>query len=164
MEMEKEAQIKVVDTQKFIDALIPLLDQGKEVQLPVAGSSMSPFLADGRDALLLRKISGAVKKGDMVLFRRRSGQYVMHRVCRVRSENGNMCYYMIGDGQMQVEGPIMRGQILAVVSLVKRKGKWIGPGNFWWKFFRIVWLNIVPLRPAAIRGWSVFKRSREKNE
>ncbi len=164
MEMEQQAQVKVVDTQQYISALLPLLDQGKEIQLPVAGSSMSPFLADGRDALLLKKITGPVKKGDMVLFRRRTGQFVMHRVCRVRREGGGESYDMLGDGQLQVEGPIQRGQILAVVFLVRRKGEWIGPGNFWWKFFRYVWPNMVPLRPAAHRVWGALKGSRENRE
>lgn len=36
--------------------------------------------------------------------------------------------------------------ILAVVTKVIRKGKTIQPGDFWWEFFRHVWLHMIPLR------------------
>ena len=36
-------------------------------------------------------------------------------------------YYLIGDAQTVIEGPIQREQIFAVVTKVKRKGEWIVP-------------------------------------
>ena len=82
----------------------------------------------------------------MVFFQREDGQYVMHRVLK-RTKEG---YYCIGDNQTEAEGPIDPSRIFAVVFKVRRKGKIIGPKNFWWRFFRTFWLRFVPLRPAMI--------------
>ena len=72
----------------------------------------------------------------------------MHRVLR-RMPDGN--YAIIGDGQQQVEAPIAPEQIFAVVTQVCRKGTWIGPEAFWWRFFAGPWLTLLPLRPLLRR-------------
>ena len=79
---------------------------------------------------------------------------VMHRIYNVKKEE----YYLIGDAQTVIEGPIQREQIFAVVTKVKRKGEWIVPENFRWKFFVHVWLNIIPLRETIIKTYRFFKR------
>lgn len=93
---------------------------------------------------MLSKITGPLKKGDMVLYQRSSGQYIMHRIRYIKNQRTE--YYMIGDAQTETEGPIKEEQIAAVVTTVCRKGRWLKPGDFWWEFFRKVWLHIVPLR------------------
>ena len=57
----------------------------------------------------------------------------------------------MGDAQMEIEGPVKREQIFAIVTKARRKGKWIQKGNFWWEFFEHVWIRIIPLR-RIIRG------------
>ena len=66
----------------------------------------------------------------------------MHRICRVRPEG----FYLVGDAQTEIEGPIRREQIFGRVVSVRRKGRRIGPGNFWWEFFEHVWIRVIPLR------------------
>ena len=46
---------------------------------------------------------------------------VMHRIYNVKNEE----YYLIGDAQTVIEGPIQREQIFAIIIKVKRKGKWL---------------------------------------
>lgn len=36
-----------------------------------------------------------------------------------------------------MEGPIDKEQVFAIITKVKRKGKWIAPGDFWWEFLNI---------------------------
>lgn len=43
--------MKQVDTKAYMTALRSLTEQGHSVSVPVAGSSMSPFLAGGRDTV-----------------------------------------------------------------------------------------------------------------
>ena len=64
-------------------------------------------------------------------------------------------YDIIGDAQLTTECGIRRDQIFAIVIRVERKGKIIGPGDFWWQFFERVWIRIIPLRPLfkAIYGF-----------
>ena len=53
---------------------------------------------------------------------------------------------------------IRRDQILARVSAVRRKGKLLKKGSFWWDFFEKVWLNMIPLRPAALKLYGLLKK------
>ncbi len=145
----------MVDTQRYLSELVGLIRQGQQVTIPVAGSSMTPFLADGRDRVLLRLPDSPLKRGDIALFRRQSGSYILHRVCRTDSD-GN--YYFAGDAQRSVEGPVPAGRTVAVAIRAERKGRWIGPGSFWWEFFATVWLTLLPLRPLLLKIYGMFRR------
>lgn len=135
--------IREVNTVQYVSMLRSLVEEGKDVSLLISGSSMSPFLGHHRDTILFGQPNRELRKGDMVFYQRLNGQFVMHRIYKVKPEG----YYIVGDAQTEIEGPIKREQIFALVKRAQRKGKWIGPENFWWKFFEKVWINIVPLRP-----------------
>lgn len=141
---------KIVDISTYLPVLVDLMEQGHTVSLTITGNSMSPFLAHGRDRICFRKPAGPLKRGDMAFFRRRNGAYVMHRVCRV-DPAGN--YYLVGDGQQDIEGPVAPEQVLGVVTRVCRKGTWLGPEDFWWRFFAGPWLWLRPLRPLLCRAY-----------
>ena len=149
---------RVVDTREYLDVLRGLTEEGKEVSLLISGSSMSPFLIHARDYVYFRKPDRELKKGDIVFFQRDSGQYVMHRICQVKEDG----YYLVGDGQTQVEGPIRRDQIFGLIYCVRRKGRKIQPGDFWWEFFAHVWTVFRPVRPVLTRCYSLFSRLRRQ--
>jgi len=144
--------MKRVDTNEYVSMLRGLTEEGKEVSLLIAGSSMTPFLAHQRDYICFKKPDRELRKGDMVFYQRVSGQYIMHRIWKVNPEG----YYIVGDAQTEIEGPIKREQIFAVITKAKRKGKWIQKGDFWWDFFEKVWINIVPLRPFIRKIYGVL--------
>ena len=149
--------MKVVNTREYVSVLRELTEEGQVVSMQIAGSSMSPFLIHNRDMICFRKPDRRLKKGDMVFYQRISGQYVMHRICRARPEG----YYMIGDAQWEMEGPISEEQIFARIIRVKRKGKWIEPGDFWWEFFEHVWIRLIPFRRMIVRIYGKIRRTRE---
>ena len=62
---------------------------------------------------------------------------------------------MVGDAQTEIEGPVSREQIFALISKVERRGKMITEGNFWWEFYKGPWLRLRPLRPSILKiyGW-----------
>ena len=142
--------MRVVDTKVYVSMLRELTEEGREVSLLIAGNSMSPFLANQRDTIYFKKPDRELRKGDMVFYQRANGQIVMHRIWKVKPDG----FYIVGDAQTQIEGPVKREQIFAFVTKVQRKGKWIGPGDFWWEFFEKVWINIVPLRRIIRTGYS----------
>lgn len=107
---------------------------------------MAPFLCHNRDYIYFTKPERELRRGDMVFYQRDNGQYVMHRIYRVKHEG----YYMVGDAQTQIEGPLRRDQIFAVITQVKRAGKMIRPGDFWWEFFEHIWIRIVPARRTVM--------------
>lgn len=141
---QKKIPVRKVDTQTFLGAIKDMVREGHDVPVTITGGSMTPFLVHGRDRVILSKISRPLKTGDMVLYQRESGQYVMHRIRYIKKQRTE--YYMIGDAQTVTEGPLKEEQIVAVVTAVCRKGKWLKPGDFWWEFFSRIWLHIIPLR------------------
>lgn len=138
----------IVDTQSYMAMLQELVAQGETVSLTVTGNSMAPFLRHGRDQIQFARPDRPLRRGDMAFFRRRNGQYVMHRVLRTAPDGA--CW-LVGDGQQEVEGPIRPEQIFAVVTRVCRKGQWMGVDGFWWRFFAGPWLTLLPLRPLLRR-------------
>lgn len=149
--------MKVVDTYEYVSVLRELTEQGKNVSMLIAGSSMSPFLAHQRDFIYFEKPKRKLKKGDMVFYQRQSGQFVMHRICKVNKDG---TYHIVGDAQTLIEKDIRRDQIFALITAVKRKGKLIGPGNFWWEFFEKIWIRMIPLRPVANKIYSLIYKAK----
>ena len=79
--------MKHIDTREYIAMLRELINVGKDVNLTVTGSSMSPFLIHERDTVFLRKPDHELKKGDIVFYERDSGQFVLHQILRVNRDN-----------------------------------------------------------------------------
>lgn len=142
-----EHKVRVIEPEALMEQLPQLLQEAESVPLIISGSSMSPFLIHGRDTVYLSKVTEPLKKGDMILYRRRSGAYILHRIYRVRDG----VYDLVGDGQWGIEPGIRPEQILAVVKTVRRKGKLLRPGSLQWEFFEHLWLDLLPLRPGISR-------------
>ena len=159
METGKKIQKNPAVRQMENDVLIPMLrelvEEGKQVRVTVSGSSMSPLICHRRDSVLLESVQSELKKGDIVFYQRNNGQYVLHRICRI-DEEGKV--YCIGDAQTEIEGPLEKGQIFAIVKGICRKDRWICPGDFWWEFFAHVWLNLIPFRKGIMAVYSRIRR------
>ena len=145
-----EHKLRVIETEALMQQLPQLLQETESVPLVISGSSMTPFLVHGRDTVFLSKVTEPLKRGDMILYRRESGAYVLHRIYRVRDG----AYDLVGDGQLDIEPGIRPQQILAIVKTVRRKGKLLRKGSFWWEFFEHIWLTLLPLRPGIRRLYS----------
>ena len=134
--------MRKIDAREYIGTLRQMVEEGHEVGMVITGSSMAPFLIHERDYICFKKPDRKLQKGDMVFYQRENGQFVMHRICRVRPEG----YDIIGDAQTEIERDVKREQIFAIVTKVRRKEKWLVPGDFWWEFFEHVWLRVIPVR------------------
>ncbi len=136
--------MKTIDTKSYLNALCDLIADGQTVSTIVTGDSMVPFLGSNRDTVYLSPLTSEPKKGDVVLFRRESGDFVLHRIRHVRLEG----YYLTGDRQTVIEGPVPKERILAQATSARRKGRLITDRSPVWIFYRTVWLWLLPLRPA----------------
>lgn len=148
----------ILDTEAYISVLREMTEAGKEVTVKVFGSSMVPFLGDARDEVLIKKPDRPLKVGDIVFFQRDGGRFILHRIWKIKPEG----YYIVGDSQVEIEGPVRRDQIFAIVIQTKRKGKWIGPGNFWWEFFEHIWVHMISGRRMLIKGYTFLSRKGKK--
>ena len=143
---------RIVDIHAYLPVLMELVEEGESVTLTITVGSMTPFLVHGRDQILFQKPDRPLRRGDMAFFRRQNGDYVMHRVCRADPTG----YYFVGDGQQIIEGPIAPDQVFGLITQVCRKGRWIGPGDFWWDFFAGAWLTLRPCRPFLRKLYSLI--------
>ena len=147
----------IMDPEVLLEEYRRLLAEEPRIQalpLVISGSSMSPFLIHGRDTVYLSRLTRPARRGDMLLYRRDSGGYVLHRVWKAGPEG----FTMVGDAQQVLEPGIREDQIIAIVTAADRKGKRMVPGGFWWDFFEKVWIRMVPLRPAVQKLYGLFRR------
>ena len=126
----------------------------KELPLTVTGNSMSPFLIHGRDTVYLSRLTRPAKRGDVLLYRRQNGDYILHRVYAVTPEGCTM----VGDAQRELETGIRPEQVIAIVTRAIRKDKELCPGSFWWDFFETTWLCLLPVRRPAHKIYSALKK------
>lgn len=150
-----EDMAKIVDTKEYLDMVCGLLREGHtKVPVTVAGSSMSPFLHHG-DTVYLNPVQQPPRKGDIVLYTRPTGQYILHRVVEVRPDGS---YIMLGDVQTDREWIESAASIHGVVACALHKGQLITPESRRWRFFATVWLRVVPFRPFIMKSWKIIAR------
>lgn len=150
-----------VDTEEYLNAVSALIAEGREVTVPVRGGSMNPFLVDNRDCVLLVPAPERLRRGDIVLFRRASEQYVLHRIVAVRrSRPGGHepVYFMRGDAQEMTEGPVARAQVRALAARVMRQGRWLTDRDLRVLFFRHLWCRRYFPRRAALAVYRLVRR------
>lgn len=119
------------------------LSETGSLSLRVQGTSMQPFLNDGKDTIILTKPE-KIKKGDIVVCER-NGYYVMHRVISIK----NGMIDTLGDNLDVPERDIPVENIVAVASGAVRNGKKIGPHSLLWQFFSKIYIH--PAARKAVR-------------
>ena len=79
--------VRSVSMQELAPAIVQAIQTGGSAELTVTGRSMTPFLRDRVSRVRLTAISQP-KRGDVVLYRRQNGGYVLHRIaaCCVRRD------------------------------------------------------------------------------
>lgn len=122
------------------------------------GDSMKPLIRQGKDLIVIEKVSGRLKKYDVPLYKRDSGKYVLHRILKVR-ENG---YVICGDNRWQKEHDITDRHIIGVLTAVVRNGKTIPTDSFKYRLYVHLWCDFFPVRAFIIRAHNFLKRRFKK--
>ena len=151
-----ETNLRIFSPDVLLEEYRELLKDESVEALPlvISGNSMSPFLIHGRDTIYLSRLTRPVKRGDVLLYQRYSGAYILHRVYKIESDS----FTMVGDAQTELEPGIRPEQVIAIMSSAERKGKKQAPGSFWWEFFEKVWIRMVPLRPIVRKVYTAVSR------
>ena len=112
------------------------------------GVSMRPLIREGKDILVIKKPAGRLKKYDIPLYKRDSGEYVLHRILKVREKD----YVICGDNRWQRESGIGDRHIVGVLTAVIRDGKELPVTAFRYRLYVHLWCDLYPLRMAILRG------------
>lgn len=140
-----QMQIRTIPMEELSELVMLQLEKGGRARLTVTGWSMQPLLYNRRDVVELVPVSGKEKPGDIILYRRENGQYVLHRIIAQLPEG----YICSGDNQAMRE-PVARDQLLAVVDGFTRKGKSYtlhAPG---YRLYTALWVKLFFLRKPYI--------------
>ncbi len=148
-------KVKSVKSAELFPAISELLQNNQKVRITVTGNSMMPFLRENRDSV---ELSSAViedlRFGQIALIRRNDGVYVLHRIIlKVKSS-----FYLAGDAQCWVEGPLLQEQLVAVVTNVWRKDKQISTSNIFWQVLSFLWWIRLPVRFIFTKPYKFLSR------
>lgn len=88
-----------------------LSEYGQILEVPV-GISMWPMLKNREDQILIKSVSFPLHVNDVVLFKRENGQYVLHRIIKIRHND----YVIRGDNCLDNEYGITDNQIIGVLQ------------------------------------------------
>lgn len=134
-----------------------LLLEGRTIQFQLTGYSMYPLFVPGRDQAVVAPIRDVTpRRGAVVLYRRDGGILVLHRVWKCRSDG----FYLVGDNEHKIEGPLRRDQIKGILVGIVRKGRYFSVDNLLYRAVSGLWLRLRPLRPQLARLVSCCKKRR----
>ena len=126
----------------------PLLKAGACKQIHPQGYSMYPFIDPRRGVVGVAGIGGgsALRRGDVVLYRRENGMLVLHRIYKIGQDG----LYLLGDHQTAIEGPVRREQVKGKMTGMVRDGRYMDVGNPGYRMLSVVWLWLRPARRAIM--------------
>ena len=122
------------------------------------GDSMLPLIRQNRDLVVIERPAGRLRKFDVPLYRRDSGQYVLHRVLKVREND----YVLCGDNRCSRETGITDRHVLGVLTAVIRDRKELSVNDWRYRLYVRLWCGLFPMRVFLLRGIFVLKRIKRK--
>lgn len=132
-----------------------LLAQGSPIQFKPQGYSMYPLFVPGRDEAVVAPVSPArLRRGDVVLYRRDGDILVLHRIWKRKGEE----FYLVGDNQKEIEGPLRPDQMKGILVQIIRNGRQFSTRNVLYRFLTAMWLLLRPLRPFLSHAVARCKR------
>lgn len=148
-----ESRRRTLDARQLGDTVSQILSQGGSFLLTVTGTSMLPTLAPGRDQVEL-VAPEKLKAGDIIFFRRSTGEYILHRIIRV---NGDILT-VNGDSQTWTE-TVRSEQAVGVVRRILRKGKWTETDSLLSRAYSRLWPVTRSARPALVKIKHLFQKT-----
>lgn len=118
------------------------------------GDSMLPMIREGADLLYIEKCDRKLKKYDIPLYRRDNGQYVLHRIIKVRADD----YLICGDNRWHIESGIKDTHIIGVLTKIIRNGREITFDTPGYKTYVFFWCKLFPIRAGILWSRDMIKR------
>ena len=93
------------------------------------------------------KVFGQAEEGDVVLYRRKNGAYILHRIMRKIEED---TFLVCGDHQWRLEEEIQKEQILAVMQGFLKNGHYVDDNTWWYRIYKIIWNRNLLIRRCCL--------------
>lgn len=122
------------------------------------GTSMMPLLRQGRDLMVIKKrTEERCRKYDAVLFKRTNGQYILHRILKVREQDD----LIAGDNCWQKEY-VKEEQILGILTEIVRDGRKIKVTDKGYLFYVHLWCDFFLIRVFLLKSRETYWAFRGK--
>lgn len=149
-------EIRNIKSEIMFPVIEEIMNKGVRVRITVTGMSMYPFLRENKDSVELSEIDFArIRIGDILLIQMESGQYILHRVIRKKRRS----FYLNGDAQKTIEGPLKPEQIIAKAEAVWRENRYIACSDIRWRILSFLWRMLFPVRYLIIQIYWKISRS-----
>ncbi len=149
IEFEK---IKYAQMKSIVPLIQSVISDGREAKIRVTGNSMYPTLIDRRDTVRLCTID-RIKVGDVILYLRENGDYVLHRVIGKKGDN----LAFAGDNELIREYPVSTSQCIAKMTGFIRNGKeYDCKTNIKYRFMVFLWTRLFCMRGILAKVFGVY--------
>lgn len=122
-------------------ALEAQVRSGKPVVSFTVGDSMEPLLHNRATRVVIRRVDRPLQPGELPLYRRPDGRFIMHRIIRVDAGH----YYTRGDNRCGLE-TVPREWVLGVVTEIYRGNRHFPVTHPVYRAYVKVWNFLYPLR------------------
>ena len=152
---QKHSMNHTADTSQYKYDIEQLLATGHPIRIKPQGYSMYPLFIPGRDEAVIEPVTpDKLHRNDVALYRRDRGILVLHRICRITKEG----FYLVGDNQSEIEGPLRPDQFRGRLTEVIRNGRQFSVQNPLYRFLTSIWLFLCPVRPFFHRFCALLRR------
>ena len=157
--MQEIAETKSISLAEIEPVLREVLSSGGRFRMTITGTSMMPTLRGGRDQVELALPDRPYRKYDLPLYKRKSGQFVLHRVISVQNDGSLIC---CGDNQWVREPELQPSQMLGLVVRICRNGKEFSVDKFSYRLWVRFWVLVFPCRRILLRAYHGLASLRRK--
>lgn len=125
-----------------------LLLDGNIIRIKPHGYSMYPLFVPGRDEALIQQVPiSSLRRNDVILYRRDQSILVLHRIAKITPEG----FFLVGDNQSSLEGPLREDQVRGKLITFVRNGKETPVTSPFYRLLSSLWLHMLPLRPLCFK-------------
>lgn len=97
------------------------LKESEQIATLTSGCSMRPMLKEHRDIVIIERVKGDLKKGDVVLYPNFKDGFVLHRIVKIKQNN----LVIRGDNNYFTEYDVKKADIIGVLKEFYQAGKHI---------------------------------------
>ena len=125
-----------VSLEEMEQVIIECLESSGTFLFYPKGVSMLPMLRQGIDSVTLSKLPQKLKKYDIILYKRKDGQFVLHRLVKQGETFG-----FLGDNQYEIEYGIKKVDMIGIASSFTRGNRKYTSNNLIYKIYCRLWFN-----------------------
>lgn len=149
----------LVNNELFFIEVARMLSGGQRVTLRIKGNSMFPFMADGRDCVVLQQAK-TISAGDVVLAFIPPRTYVLHRVYKLSGDR----LLLMGDGNLHDVEICHRDDVVGKVVGIIRAGRYVDAAAAAERWRAWMWRHLLPVRRYLLfvcRRWAELKSAKQ---